>query len=65
LKNYNNGRQTLLTLSQLLLSIPNIVIDDIMAKKIHNSVELLEKCEDNKQHNLCQQGRLLADQVFF
>jgi phosphatidylinositol glycan class S len=65
IENYNNGRQTLLTLSQLLLSIPNIVIDDIMAKKIHNSVDLLEKCEENKQHNDCQQGRLLADQVFF
>jgi len=65
IENYNNGRQTLLTLSQLLLSIPNIVIDDIMAKKIHNSVDLLEKCEENKEHNLCQQGRLLADQVFF
>jgi phosphatidylinositol glycan class S len=65
IENYNNGRQTLLTLSQLLLSIPNIVIDDIMAKKIHNSVELLEQCQDNNEHNLCQQGRLLADQVFF
>lgn len=65
LENYNNGRQTLLTLSQLLLSIPNIVIDDVMAKKIHNSVELLEQCQENQQHNLCQQGRLLADQVFF
>ena len=65
IENYNNGRQTLLTLSQLLLSIPNIVIDDIMAKKIHDSVDLLEKCQENNQHNLCQQGRLLADQVFF
>ncbi|CAF0917161.1 unnamed protein product [Adineta ricciae] len=65
LENYNNGRQTLLTLSQLLLSIPNIVIDDVMAKKIHDSVELLEQCQTNQQHNLCQQGRLLADQVFF
>ncbi|CAF0900114.1 unnamed protein product [Adineta steineri] len=65
IENYNNGRQTLLTLSQLLLSIPNIVIDDIMAKKIHNSVDLLEQCQENKQHNICQQGRLLADQVFF
>lgn len=64
-ENYNNGRQTLVTLSELLLSIPNIVIDDIMAKKIHNSVELLEQCQKNNQHNLCQQGRLLADQVFF
>ncbi|CAF2631426.1 unnamed protein product [Rotaria sp. Silwood2] len=65
IENYNNGRQTLLTLSQLLLSIPNIVIDDSMAKKIHNSLDLLEKCQDNNQHNDCQQGRLLADQVFF
>jgi len=65
IENYNNGRQTLLTLSQLLLSIPNIVIDDIMAKKIHNSLDLLEKCQENNQHNHCQQGRLLADQVFF
>jgi len=65
IENYNNGRQTLLTLSQLLLSIPNIVIDDIMAKKIHNSLDLLENCLENNQHNHCQQGRLLADQVFF
>jgi phosphatidylinositol glycan class S len=65
IENYNNGRQTLLTLSQLLLSIPNIVIDDIIAKKIHNSLDLLEKCQENNQHNHCQQGRLLADQVFF
>lgn len=65
IENSNNGRQTLLTLSQLLLSIPNIVIDDTMAKKIHDSVDLLEKCQENNQHNLCQQGRLLADQVFF
>jgi len=65
IENYNNGRQTLLTLSQLLLSIPNIVIDDIMAKKIHDSLDLLEKCQENNQHNHCQQGRLLADQVFF
>jgi len=65
IENYNNGRQTLLTLSQLLLSIPNIVIDDTMADKIHQSVDLLEKCEENNEHNQCQQGRLLADQVFF
>ena len=65
IENFNNGRQTLLTLSQLLLSIPNIVIDDTMAKKIHNSLDLLEKCQENQQHNDCQQGRLLADQVFF
>lgn len=65
IENYNNGRQTLVTLSDLLLSIPNIVIDDLMAKKMHSSVELLEECQENKQHNLCQQGRLLADQVFF
>ena len=65
IENSNNGRQTLVTLSELLLSIPNIVIDDIMAKKIHSSVELLEQCQENHQHNLCQQGRLLADQVFF
>ncbi|CAF4303386.1 unnamed protein product [Rotaria socialis] len=65
IENYNNGRQTLSTLSQLLLSIPNIVIDDTMAKKVHDSVNLLEKCEENNQHNDCQQGRLLADQVFF
>jgi len=64
-RKYNNGRQTLLTLSQLLLSIPNIVIDDTMADKIHQSVDLLEKCEENNEHNQCQQGRLLADQVFF
>ena len=65
MENYNNGRQTLVTLSELLLSIPNIVIDDVMAKKIHDSVDLLERCGDNHEHNLCQQGRLLADQVFF
>ncbi|CAF1094054.1 unnamed protein product [Rotaria magnacalcarata] len=65
IENYNNGRQTLSTLSQLLLSIPNIVIDDTMAKKVHDSVDLLEKCEESNQHNDCQQGRLLADQVFF
>jgi GPI-anchor transamidase subunit S len=63
--NYNNGRQTLFTLSQLLLSIPNIVIDDSMAKKIHTSLDYLEQCQNNDDHNQCQQGRLLADQVFF
>jgi len=36
-----------------------------MAKKIHDSLDLLEKCQENNQHNHCQQGRLLADQVFF
>lgn len=65
IENYNNGRQTLATLSQLLLSIPNIVIDDSMAKKIHDSLNLLELCQENNQHNDCKQGRLLADQVFF
>ena len=65
IENLNNGRQTLFTLSQLLLSIPNIVIDDSMAKKIHNSLDLLESCQINQEHNQCQQGRLLADQVFF
>ena len=65
IQNYNNGRQTLFTLSQLLLSIPNIVIDDTMANRIHSSLDLLEKCQENTQHNDCQQGRLLADQVFF
>jgi phosphatidylinositol glycan class S len=65
IENFNNGRQTLSTLSQLLLSIPNIVIDDIMAKKIHNSLDLLEICQDKQEHKHCRQGRLLADQVFF
>ena len=64
-ENWNNGRQTLFTLSQLLLSIPNIVIDDSMATKIHSSLALLEQCQNNPNHNQCQQGRLLADQVFF
>lgn len=64
-ENYDNGRQTLATLSQLLLSIPNIVIDDMMAKKIESSVQLLEQCQDTQNHHHCQQGRLLADQVFF
>lgn len=63
--NFQNGRQTLLTLSQLLLSIPNIVIDDPMSEKIHQSVELLEQCHRNFNHQQCQQGRLIADQVFF
>ena len=64
-ENWNNGRQTLFTLSQLLLSIPNIVIDDSMARKVTSSLDLLEQCQSNQNHNQCQQGRLLADQVFF
>ena len=65
IENYQNGRQTLFTLSQLLLSIPNIVIDDSMAEKIHQSLDLLEQCQHTRDHHQCQQGRLLADQVFF
>jgi GPI-anchor transamidase subunit S len=65
MENFSNGRQTLLTLSQLLQSIPNIVIDNAMAKKVHESVELLEHCQDQSNHDQCQRGRLLADQVFF
>lgn len=65
IENFNNGRQTLDTLSQLLQSIPNIVIDDNMAEKIQTSLDLLESCHQTRDYQACQKGRLLADQVFY
>jgi len=69
IENYSIGRKTLLTLSELLLSIPNIVINNEIAQKIQKSMQHLQLCastEDERDaHYHCQQGRLLADQVFF
>ncbi|CAF0926867.1 unnamed protein product, partial [Didymodactylos carnosus] len=74
-ENFSVGRKTLLTLSELLQSIQNIVITLDIAQKIEQSVKLLKLCEEkllssnndliDEAHGYCQSGRLLADQVFF